>query len=210
MLEQLQTYLAKQGIKYIKPEKAGPHEEEMEALKVLGQAARKEMQELSKSIEERIAPFAMTRVSNWASQAQVCRPHFWTYFYAPEDCPDDVGMAIRLYGQPEKWGISVEVSFVERKKSETTLAKQARVLDLPIEGPLYYLGQKDGVSQRYEGTEDNRQILKEEVEKGNVRKVLVKYDVPVIEGRSQEELIEALVEGFDMLKPYYDICHESN
>lgn len=29
---------------------------------------------------------------------------------------DDVAMAIRLYGQAEDLGISVEVSFVERKK----------------------------------------------------------------------------------------------
>ncbi|MCB6560277.1 hypothetical protein LI158_10060, partial [Bifidobacterium longum] len=67
-----------------------------------------------------MAPFKMDRVSNWANQAQICRPHFWCYYRAPEDSLDDVAMAIRLYGQPEKWGISVEVSFVERKKSDTT------------------------------------------------------------------------------------------
>ena len=43
MLENIQSYLSKQGVKYIKPEKAGPHKEEMEDLKALGQAARKEM-----------------------------------------------------------------------------------------------------------------------------------------------------------------------
>ena len=41
MLENIQAYLSKQGVKYIKPEKAGPHQEEMEALKNLGQAAHK-------------------------------------------------------------------------------------------------------------------------------------------------------------------------
>ena len=30
MLENVQAYLSKQGVKYIKPEKAGPHQEEME------------------------------------------------------------------------------------------------------------------------------------------------------------------------------------
>ena len=39
MLENVQAYLSKQGVKYIKPEKAGPHQEEMEDLKALGQAA---------------------------------------------------------------------------------------------------------------------------------------------------------------------------
>ena len=144
MLENIQSYLSKQGVKYIKPEKAGPHQEEMEDLKALGQAARKEMQTLAKLLEERLAPFKMDRVSNWANQAQICRPHFWCYYRAPEDSLDDVAMAIRLYGQPEKWGISVEVSFVERKKSDTTLAKQHKVLDLPITFPLYYLAQEDG------------------------------------------------------------------
>lgn len=66
MLENIQSYLSKQGVKYIKPEKAGPHKEEMEDLKALGQAARKEMQALAKLLEERLAPFKMDRVSNWA------------------------------------------------------------------------------------------------------------------------------------------------
>ena len=43
MLENVQAYLSKQGVKYIKPEKAGPHQEEMEDLKALGQAARKDV-----------------------------------------------------------------------------------------------------------------------------------------------------------------------
>ena len=159
MLENIQAYLSKQGVKYIKPEKAGPHKEEMEDLKALGQAARKEMQTLAKLLEERLAPFKMDRVSNWANQAQICRPHFWCYYRAPEDSLDDVAMAIRLYGQPEKWGISVEVSFVERKKSDTTLAKQHKVLDLPIAPSLYYFAQENGVSHRVEGTEANRQLI---------------------------------------------------
>ena len=152
MLENVQAYLSKQGVKYIKPEKAGPHQEEMEDLKALGQAARKEMQTLAKLLEERLAPFKMDCVSNWANQAQICRPHFWCYYRAPEDSLDDVAMATRLYGQPEKWGISVEVSFVERKKSDTTLAKQHKVLDLPIAPSLYYFAQENGVSHRVEGT----------------------------------------------------------
>lgn len=41
MLENVQTYLSKQGVKYIKPEKAEPHQFDMEALKTLGQAAHK-------------------------------------------------------------------------------------------------------------------------------------------------------------------------
>lgn len=209
MLEKVQAYLSKQGLKYIKPEKAGPHQEEMVALKALGQAARKEMQVLSKVLEKRLAPFKMDRVSNWANQAQICRPHFWCYYRAPEDSLDDVAMAIRFYGQPEKWGISVEVSFVERKKSDTTLAKQHKVLDLPIVPSLYYFAQEDGVSHRVEGTEANRQMLKEAVEDGRVRKVLVKYDIPVTTSETIEELVEELADGFDKLKPYYETANQN-
>ena len=209
MLENVQVYLSKQGLKYIKPEKAGPHQEEMVALKALGQAARKEMQTLAKLLEERLVLFKMDRVSNWANQAQICRPHFWCYYRAPEDSLDDVAMAIRLYGQPEKWGISVEVSFVERKKSDTTLTKQHKVLDLPIAPSLYYFAQENGVSHRVEGTEANRQMLKEAVRDGRVRKVLVKYDVPVTASETMEELIEEIANVFDKLKPYYETANQN-
>lgn len=209
MLENIKAYLSKQGVKYIKPEKAGPHQEEMEMLKALGQAARKEMQTLSKVLEERLTPFKVDRVSNWANQAQICRPHFWCYYRAPEDSLDDVAMAIRLYGQPEKWGISVEVSFVERKKSDTTLAKQHKVLDLPIAPSLYYFAQGDGVSHRVEGTEENRQMLKAAVRDGRIRKVLVKYDVVVTTSKTMEELVEELADGFDKLKAYYEKANKN-
>ena len=209
MLENIKAYLSKQGVKYIKPEKAGPHQEEMEVLKALGQAARKEMQTLSKVLEEGLEPFKMDRVSNWANQAQICRPHFWCYYRAPEDSLDDVAMAIRLYGQPEKWGISVEVSFVERKKSDTTLAKQHKVLDLPIAPSLYYFAQEDGVSHRVEGTEENRQMLKAAVRDGRIRKVLVKYDVVVTTSKTMEELVEELADGFDKLKAYYEKANKN-
>ena len=59
-------------------------------LKALGQAARKEMQTLSKVLEERLAPLRWIVLSNWANQAQICRPHFWCYYRAPEDSLDDV------------------------------------------------------------------------------------------------------------------------
>lgn len=209
MLENVKDYLSKQGVKYIKPEKAGPHQEEMEALKALGQAARKEIQLLSKDLEERLDPMKMDRVSNWANQAQICRPHFWCYYRAPEDSLDDVAMAIRLYGQPEDWGISVEVSFVERKKSDTTLAKQHKILDLPITFPLYYFAQEDGVSHRVEGTEENRQMLKESVRDGRIRKVLVKYDVPVTASKTMEELVDEIADGFETLKPYYEKANQN-
>ena len=209
MLENIKAYLSKQGVKYIKPEKAGPHQEEMEDLKALGQVARKEMQTLAKLLEERLAPFKMDRVSNWANQAQICRPHFWCYYRAPEDSLDDVAMALRLYGQTKKWGISVEVSFVERKKSDTNLAKQHKVLDLPIAPSLFYFAQEDGVSHRVEGTEENRQMLKAAVRDGRIRNVFVKYYVVVTTSKTMIELVEELADGFETLRPYYEKANQN-
>ena len=119
-------------------------------------------------------------------------------------------MAIRLYGQAEDWGISVEVSFVERKNSDTTLAKHHKVLDLPITSPLYYLAQEDGDSHRVEGTEANRHMFKKAVKDGRVRKVLVKYDVPVTDSLTIDDLLDQLMEGFQLLRPYYDSCQDAN
>lgn len=139
MFENLKAYLTQQGFKYIKPEKAGSLAEEMIALKTLGQSARAEFTEIAKVLALKVSPFEMMRVSNWANQAQVARPHFWCYYKQPEDNQDDVGLAIRLYGNSANFGISVEVSFIERKKSKATLAKQHKVLDIPIAEPRFII-----------------------------------------------------------------------
>ena len=60
-----------------------------------------------------------------------------------------------------------------------------------------------------EGTEENRQMLKEAVRDGRVRKVLVKYDIPVTTSETIEELVEELADGFDKLKPYYETVNQN-
>lgn len=89
-------------------------------------------------------------------------------------------------------------------RSEKTLARQARVLDLPIQEPLYYVAQEDGQSHVFAGSETNRQQLEEGLALGRIRKVLVKYDVPVTAGITQEEFLEHLQQGVKTLLPYYD------
>ncbi len=204
MFSDTNNYLAYQGLKYVKPEKAGAEADAMMAFKVQGQAARAEMTTLSKALFQVLPGFKMDRVSNWANQAQIGRPHFWTYFHGIDDDYDEVGFAIRLYGQKDNFGISVEVSFIERKKSAETLAKQAKVLDVSIEEPLYYLVQENGESHREEGTESNRQKLLSKLADGKVRKVLVKKNIPMSEEMSIQELIPKLLEAFKDLSPYYE------
>lgn len=203
MFEAINHYLSFQGRQYSKPERAGDRAEVMEAFKKSGQAARLEMTSLSQAIAGHLPDFRMGRVSSWLNQAQIARPHFWTYFHALADKPDDVGMAIRLYGREDDFGLSVEVSFIERHRSESTLTKQARVLDIPIKAPLYYWVQKEGESYREEGTEKNRQRLKAALANGDIRKVLIKTDIPISFDMTTEELVASILERFQLLYPYY-------
>lgn len=132
MLEQCRRYLDYQGVHYCKPEKAGALAGDMIALKNVAQAARKEFQTLSLVLAEHVSPFVPERVSQWMNQAQICRPHFWTYYRFPSASLTDSALAIRLYGKGTEAGISVEVSFIERKKVETSLLQQNRVLNCSI------------------------------------------------------------------------------
>ena len=111
--------------------------------------------------------------------------------------------ALRLYGDAADFGVSLEVSFIERKKDEQSLGKQHKVLTLPISQPVYYFVQKNGESQRIEGTEKNRHDLLQAVEEGAVRKVLVKYDVPLFEESSLEDILDQLQKALMALEPYY-------
>lgn len=205
MFEKMNAYLAYQGDKYIKPEKAGELAAMMEDLKALGQSARKNFGEISQKLAVMLPSFEADRVSQWMNQAQVCRPHFWCYYRQPSDSAQDVAMAIRLYGTKDDFGISVEVSFLERKKADDTLIKQNRVLNLPITAPLYYFAQEKGISRRLDGNEENRLLLQEQVASGQVRKVLVKYDVPIEREMTLKILLKKLLDAFQILYPYYEL-----
>ena len=85
----------------------------------------------------------------------------------------------------------------------TAFQKQHMVLTLPITQPVYYFAQKNGESQRVEGTEKNRHDLLQAVADGAVRKVLVKYDVSLVEEGSLEDILEQLQEALVALEPYY-------
>lgn len=205
MFKEVQTYLTYKGKKYVKPEKAKEWAFFMNDLRNVAQAARHEFMVISQELAKRIAPFQAERVSQWMNQAQICRPHFWCYYRLPSDHQDDVAMAIRLYGTSEQFGISVEVSIVERKRSELSLDKQNKVLNQPISTPLYYFVQENGNNYRISGTEKNRQLLAEQVKIGRVRKVLVKQDIPITAQQSDENLLNELTKVFNNLLPYYEV-----
>lgn len=83
-----------------------------------------------------------------------------------------------VIGTSADFGISLEVSFIERKKDEQTLEQQAKVLEVPVVEGIYYLAYSDGASHKLDANEENRRSLREKVRSQEVRKVLVKADVP--------------------------------
>ena len=199
----IETYLPHQGAKYISPDKAGQLRESMLDLRAKGQAARKEFADLVKDFQNLYPKLTLERTSQWMNQAQILRPHFWNYLKGYGEITEPM-FALRLYGSAEDFGVSLEVSFMERKKDEYSLSKQNRVLELPIQPPAYYFAQIDGVSQRFEGTEENRQLLNQQLAAGQVRKVLVKYDVPLSQAVSREQVLSQLQEAMTALIPFYE------
>ena len=66
-----------------------------------------------------------------------------------------------------------------------------------------FIAQEKSESHRVSGTETYRQMLRQKVADGQVRKVLVKYDIPISEGSDLVILTDQLAQGFDKLMPYY-------
>ncbi|RSI24476.1 ribonuclease P [Streptococcus sanguinis] len=199
----IESYLPHQGAKYISPDKAGQLRESMLELRAKGQAARKEFADLVKDFQNLYPKLTLERTSQWMNQAQILRPHFWNYLKGYGEITEPM-FALRLFGTAEDFGVSLEVSFMERKKDEHSLSKQNRVLELPIQPPAYYFAQIDGVSQRFEGTEENRQFLTQQLAAGQVRKVLVKYDIPLSQAASREQVLSQLQEAMTALIPFYE------
>ena len=209
MLNTMRDYLAFSGLQYQKPEKAGQDAEKMLYLRSKGQEARKAFTELAKAFQARHPEWILQGTSQWMNQAQRLRPHFWAYLQREGEVTEPM-LALRLYGSPSDFGVSLEVSFIERKKDERTLDKQAKVLEVPVVEGIYYLVYSDGESQRMEATEENRQVLREKLSHQEVRKVLVKVDVPVTANSSEEEIVEALLETYNKILPYYIVTRKSD
>ena len=204
MMEAIKNYLSYAGIQYRHPDKAGDEREKMLTLRQKGQEARKSFTELAKTFQASHPEWQLQQTSQWMNQAQRLRPHFWAYLQRDGQVTEPM-MALRLYGTPANYGISLEVSFIERKKDEQTLDKQSKILEIPVVEGMYYLAYTDGQSYRIEGTEKNRRTLREKVQNQEIRKVLVKADVSFIENQSVEAILEKLEDAYMRLLPYYEV-----
>ena len=207
MLNKIRDYLDFAGLQYRNPDKAGDERENMLTLRQKGQEARKDFTELAKAFQASHPEWQLQQTSQWMNQAQRLRPHFWVYLQREGKVTEPM-MALRLYGSSSDFGASLEVSFIERKKNEETLGKQAKVLEIPTVKGIYYLAYSDGQSQRWDANEENRQILRNKLSNQEVRKVLVKTDVSFIENQSLEVILEKLEEAYERLLPYYQATRE--
>ena len=206
-MKEIKDYLAYQGEQYRNPEKAGEEREKMMAFRNKGQEARKAFTELAKAFQASHPEWQLQQTSQWMNQAQRLRPHFWVYLQREGKVTEPM-MALRLYGNQNNWGISIEVSFVERKKDEATLSKQAKILDIPVVDGIYYWVQKNDKSYRVQATEENRQLLIQQLSNQEIRKVLVKVDIPVADEDTIDKVLDKLDRGFEKLSPYYQVTRD--
>ena len=202
MLNKIRDYLDFAGLQYRNPDKSGDEREKMLAFRHKGQEARKAFTELANAFQVSHPEWQLQQTSQWMNQAQRLRPHFWAYIQREGKVTEPM-LALRLYGNPSDFGISLEVSFIERKKDEQTLGKQAKVLEIPPVEGVYYLVYSNGESHKMEATEENRQVLVEKIGSQEIRKVLVKADVSIIENQSLEVILEKLEDAYERLLPYY-------
>ena len=207
MLNEIRNYLEFAGLQYRNPDKAGEEREKMLEFRHKGQEARKAFTELAKVFQASHPEWQLQQTSQWMNQAQRLRPHFWAYIQREGKVTEPM-LALRLYGVPSDFGVSLEVSFIERKKDEQTLGKQTKVLEVPAVEEIYYLAYSDGQSQWWEANEENRQILVEKIGSQEIRKVLVKADVSFIENQSLEVILEKLEDAYERLLPYYQATRE--
>ena len=207
MMETIRNYLSYAGIQYRNPDKSGDEREKMLELRHKGQEARKAFTNLAKDFQASHPEWQLQQTSQWMNQAQRLRPHFWAYLQREGQVTEPM-LALRLYGKPSDFGISLEVSFIERKKDEQTLDKQAKVLELPVVEGIYYLVYSNGESHKVEATEENRRTLREKVRNQEIRKVLVKSYVSFIENQTLAEILEKLEETYTRLLPYYEVTRK--
>lgn len=201
-MREIKDYLIHEGEQYRSPEKARDAKDRMLSLRKKGQVARKTFTQIAKLFQEMHSDWNLHPTSQWMNQAQRLRPHFWAYLQADGSVAEPM-LALRLYGNTNNFGISLEVSFIERKRDENSLMKQAKVLTIPVAQGVYYWVQENGESYRIEATEENRNFLQSQLDSRRIRKVLVKTNVPISSETRIEALLVDLEKAYQRLLPYY-------
>ena len=207
--QSLTDYMAYQDQHYRNPAKLdNPVEiEDMECLKRSGQAARQAFSKLAAAFGQAFPDWTQGRVSAWMNQAQVARPHFWVYYFPPENRSASPSFALRLVSDQGVLTVCLELSFIERSRQEETLAQQARILEVPAQQEAYYWVQdSDKQTRRMTTSESHRQELVEAYEAGQVRKVLLRQDMrPLADYGDLEAVVQDLVKAVAGFWPLYQV-----
>ena len=118
----------------------------------------------------------------------------------------DPTFAIRLYEENKEIGVYVELSIIERKLNEDSLAKQNKVLREPLDFRCVYIASdsKKNIFE-YPYDEENRKFLLNEVECGNLRKVIIRVPIKVTndEIKIRKDLETALNELIPIYQSIY-------
>ena len=147
-MKEIKDYLAYQGEQYRNPEKAGAEKDKMLDLRQKGQEARKGIYSPSKCFQARHSDWNLRPNQSMDESSAEITTTFLGLF-TERGTYNRAHDGSSLYGNPNNWGISMEVSFIERKKDEATLSKQAKILDVPVVDGIYYWVQKNDEAIEY-------------------------------------------------------------
>ena len=70
------------------------------------------------------------------------------------------------------------------------------------------MGSEKRWSYRVPATEENRQLLRQQLSNQEIRKVLVKVDIPVADEDTIDKVLDKLDRGFEKLLPYYQVTRD--
>ena len=205
-IEKMKQFFRYDKVKYRNPVKFPEVAEEMEQLKKAGQDARGEFTKLTEVFQKNFKSFRMAQVSQWMNQAQVVRPAFWRYFIEEGQDEGNPSFALRLFNQENKWGVYVELSFIERKKNDNSVRLQNKVLECePNSNILYVASDFQKNAMAYEGSVPNRDKLTKAVQEGEIRKVILRR--PVFLESTKDGIEEELAGALKELIPFYETIY---
>lgn len=205
-IEKMKQFFRYDKVKYRNPVKFPEVAEEMEQLKKAGQDARGEFTKLTEVFQKNFKSFRMAQVSQWMNQAQVVRPAFWRYFIEEGQDEGNPSFALRLFNQENKWGVYVELSFIERKKNDNSVRLQNKVLECePNSNILYVASDFQKNAMAYEGSVPNRDKLTKAVQEGEIRKVILRR--PVFLESTKDGIEEELADALKELIPFYETIY---
>lgn len=192
------------GKKYIDPKKAADQEKKMEEFKQKGQRARKEFQKVVDTVLELNDDFQVDKVNNWINQGQIGDPHFWTFFRSESSTKSEPAIALGIFESEGKMVWSLQVDVLDYLTDDEGIRRQNQVLSVPLTDSLYY-HVEDHSGNYFTPENQDSDELKRKINTREIKKVQVKYDLGIVEEKNMLfELVEEILEGRELLHPYYE------